>query len=102
MYNDHIESCELYVLLNDTTASLCSVANESPEEEALLLTIVSQSASILAPERRNIDSLVFKLAASSHHLHDPVYRERYAKLTPNWALLRMVWEFGRQVDAGIN
>jgi hypothetical protein len=34
MYNDQSESSELHVLLNDTMAGLCSVTNESPEEEA--------------------------------------------------------------------
>jgi hypothetical protein len=44
MYNDQSESSELHVLLNDTMAGLCSVTNESPEEEALLAAIVSESA----------------------------------------------------------
>jgi len=44
VYDDRTESCELYVLLNDITASLRRRTNESPEEEALqLLAIMSES-----------------------------------------------------------
>ena len=69
MYNNQTESCDLYVVL--------SVTNENLGEQALSLAIVASQ--LLESETRNIDSLVFMLAASSHYLHDPIYRERCAK-----------------------
>ena len=50
--SDQTESCELYVLRNDTTASLRSGTNEGPEEETLLLAIMSKSASGIAGNTR--------------------------------------------------
>jgi hypothetical protein len=68
------------------TLRLHSVTNESPDEEALLLAIMSVriiSYQLLVPGTRDINSLVIKLATPSHYLHDTVYRERCMMRTHN-------------------
>ena len=83
MSNDQTESYKLYVVL--------SVTNDNLGEKALSLAIVANQ--LLASETRNIDSLVFKLAASSHDPRGPIDRERYANLAPHRAPFDRVWGF---------